>query len=279
MDTKTRTKLIMSFLTIKSSRIYYQQKGNGNKTIVCVHGNSLSSNLFKNQFEDENLINSYKLIRFDFPGFGRSEPARDQDTYSFSGFAEILSEIYRQLEITNSVLVGNSMGGHIILEALEYLEGVKGILINGAPPFSIPPATDIFLHNSAIPLFYKGDNTNEELDIIAKSMVNYPEFEESVKAELKKVDPNFMKRWVANMQAKIPKDEVKIVRNTNIPVAVVHGANDSFLNLEYLKKVPFSSLWKDEIYEIQEAGHLPFLEKAKEYNNYLLDFCAQQFQV
>lgn len=269
----------MSFLNIKSSKIYYQQKGNSNKTIVFVHGNSLSSNLFKYQFEDENLINSYKLVRFDFPGFGRSEPARDQKIYSFSDFAEILAEINKQLEITNSVLVGNSMGGHIILEALEYLEGVKGILINGAPPFSIPPATNIFLPNSAIPLFHKGNYTNEELDIIAKSMVYHPEFEESVKAELKKVDPNFMKRWVANIQAKTPKDEIEIVKSTNIPIAVVHGANDSFLNLEYLKKVPFNSLWRNEIYEIQEAGHLPFLEKAKEYNNYLLDFCAQQFQI
>jgi pimeloyl-ACP methyl ester carboxylesterase len=267
----------MSFLNIKSSKIYYHQKGDSNKTIVFLHGNSLSSNLFKFQFEDENLSNKYRLIRFDFPGFGRSEHDAEQKTYSFSGFAEILSELYKQLDITNSVLVGNSMGGHIIFEALEYMKGVKGIFINGAPPISIPPASDIFLPNPAIPIFYKNEKTNEELDVLVKAMVNDPKFEKDVKAELKKVDPNFMKEWVKNMQVKIPKDEVEIVKNTNIPIAVVHGVNDRFLNLEYLKKVPFNNLWRDKICEIQEAGHLPFLEKAKEYNKYLIDFCTQQF--
>jgi pimeloyl-ACP methyl ester carboxylesterase len=267
----------MSFINIKSSKIYYDQKGDSNKTIVFVHGNSLSSSLFKYQFEDENLLNKYRLIRFDFPGFGKSEHDLEQKTYSFSGFAEILAELYKKLEITNSVLVGNSMGGHIIFEALEYLKGVKGIFINGAPPFSIPPADDIFLPNPALPFFYKDKKTNEELDILATSMVNNPKFEKAVKAEFKKVDPNFMKPWVANMQVKIPKDEIEIVKSTKIPVAVIHGVKDSFINSEYLKEVPFNKLWRDKICEIQEAGHLPFLEKAIEYNKCLIDFCAQQF--
>jgi pimeloyl-ACP methyl ester carboxylesterase len=211
----------MSFINIKSSKIYYDQKGDSNKTIVFVHGNSLSSSLFKYQFEDENLLNKYRLIRFDFPGMGKSEYDLEQKTYSFSGFAQILAELYKQLEITNSVLVGNSMGGHIILEALEYLNGVKGILINGAPPFGIPPATDLFLPNPALPLFYKDKKTNDELDILAKSMVNNPKLKEVVKTELKKVDPNFIKPWATNIQAKAPEDEIEIVKKTNIPVAVI----------------------------------------------------------
>lgn len=267
----------MSFLNIKSSKIYYDQKGDSNKTIVFLHGNSLSSNLFEYQFQDKDLLNNYRLIRFDFPGFGRSEPAQNQNSYSFSGFAEILLELYKQLEITNSVLVGNSMGGHIIFEALEHLEGVKGILINGAPPFSIPPADDIFLPNPILHLFYKENKTNKELESITKSMVYNSKFEETVQTELKKVDPNFIKPWAANIQTKIPKDEIEVVRNTNVPIAVINGTNDNFINLKYLRKVPFKNLWKNKIHEIQEAGHLPFLEKPKEFNKCLIDFCAQQF--
>jgi pimeloyl-ACP methyl ester carboxylesterase len=267
----------MNYLKINNQKINYQQKGNGNKTIVFVHGNSLSSNLFKYQFEDESLLNSYNLLGFDFPGHGNSDRSSDPKIYSFSGFADVFVILLKQLDINNAVLVGNSMGGHVILEALEELKGIKGILINGAPPFGIPPATDIFLSNPSISLFYKGQRTDKEQRLLANSMVKDPEFAEDVKAELKKVDPNFMESWIANMQLIPPKDELEIVKKTTIPIAVVHGSNDDFVNVEYIKKVPFNSLWRNEIYEIQEAGHLPFLEQAKEYNNYLMDFCAHQF--
>ncbi|OQY02350.1 MAG: hypothetical protein B6I20_06890 [Bacteroidetes bacterium 4572_117] len=265
----------MSKITINKLKIYYEIKGNGNKTIVFIHGNSLSSNLFNNQFKDNKLLNSYKLIRFDLPGFGKSEFASDTKTYSLPSFAEVFVELYKQLEISNAVLVGNSMGGHIILEALDSLPDVKGVLINGAPPFGLPPADDLFLPNPGVPLFFKGKHTAEELDILAKSMLKDVKFTEQVKDEIKKSDPAFRDAWLPNSQTIIPKDEIEIVRNTNIPMAVVHGNNDELVNFDYLKKLPFKTLWENKIFVIPEAGHLPFLEQPEIYNRYLLDFCEQ----
>lgn len=267
----------MPYLKIKSLKIFYDQKGDSEKAIIFLHGNSLSSNLFKYQFEDKNLLNKYNLVRFDFPGFGNSEHDKDQKIYSFPDFAKVFTELYNQLGIKKSILVGNSMGGHVLLETLENLSGVKGIIINGAPPVTIPPSADAFLPNPVIPVFYKGNYTSEELDLIAKAMVSNPEFEKDVKAELEKADPDFMKPWLTNMQVKPPKDEIEIVKNTDIPVAVIHGENDSFVNLNYLKSVLYKNLWKGKVLEVQNVGHLPFLENAKEFNKYLVEFCDQQF--
>jgi pimeloyl-ACP methyl ester carboxylesterase len=57
----------MAYIQINQLKIYLDRKGSGDKKIIFLHGNSLSSNLFKYQFEDKNLLNSYELIRFDFP--------------------------------------------------------------------------------------------------------------------------------------------------------------------------------------------------------------------
>jgi len=265
----------MTYLKINKLNVYYEQKGNGNKTIVFVHGNSLSSNLFNNQFEDENLLNSFKLIRFDLPGFGNSDHAGDHKIYSFPGFAEIFIELYKQLNISNAVLVGNSMGGHVILEALENLPGVKGIFISGTPPFGLPPANDIFLPHPAIPLFFKGKHTDEELDTLCKAMLHDDKYIDIVKTELEKSDSSFRDAWMPNMQTIFPKDEIEVVKNTDIPIAVVHGASDNLANVEYIKTVPINNLWGNEVYMIPDAGHIPFLEQPETYNQYLLDFCEQ----
>lgn len=260
----------MSVFNIKNQDIYVKQKGNSDKTIMFIHGNSLSSSLFRYQFEDENLYKSYRLIRFDLSGFGKSEFANDHETYYFSGFASIITGLIKLLKIKTAVLVGASLGGHLILESLEHLEGVKGIFLNGTPPFAIPPASDIFLPNPAIPLFYKENKTNNEREILAKVMVKAQMHMEDVKAELLKTDPSFIKHWKINLHSKIPSDEIEIVKNTNIPIAVLNGIFDPFVNLKYLQKVPFRNLWRNKIIKIQGVGHLPFLEQPLVYNKPLL---------
>jgi pimeloyl-ACP methyl ester carboxylesterase len=169
------------------------------------------------------------------------------------------------------------MGGHVLLEALNELKGVKGIFINGSPPFGLPPAPDIFLPHPALPLFFKGQHTEQELDMLSKAMLYNEELFEAVKTELKKSDPVFRDVWMPNIQAHLPKDELEVVKNTTVPMAVVHGENDNLANLDYIKKVPFNKLWDNRVHTIPEAGHLPFFKQAEVYNVLLSDFCYEQF--
>lgn len=267
----------MAFININGHKVFFEQKGSGENKLVFVHGNSLSSKLFDEQFNDEKLYDEYELIRFDLPGFGLSGKASDDKIYSFSGFAEILIELYKQLNIQNAILVSNSLGGHVILEALEDLKGIKGIFMNGTPPFGLPPASDMFLPHPAVPLFFKGEHTMEELDALVRAVLHNAGLAEKVKTEILKSDTHFRDVWMSNAQTILPKDELLVVKNAQIPIAVVHGANEKIINGEYIKNIDFFSLWKNEIIEIPEAAHLPFLEQPKIYNKLLLEFCKQVF--
>jgi pimeloyl-ACP methyl ester carboxylesterase len=263
----------MAFIEIDSMNIYYERKGTGNKQIVFVHGNSLSSKLFDKQFNDDKLLTNYELIRFDLPGFGNSEYATDKYIYSFQGFAKVFKELYEQLNITNAVLVGNSLGGHLILETIENLKNVKGVLISGTPPFAIPPADNIFLPNPNVLLFFQEEHTTKELDALVNSMINDNKFTEQVKTEVLKSDGSFRNVWMTNFQTFLPKDEIEIIKNLSIPVAVLHCKNEKLVNFEYLKTVQFNDLWKNEIRMVDDACHLPFLEQPEIYNSHLLNFC------
>lgn len=262
----------MAIIKIQNHEIYFERKGFGNRKILFVHGNSLSSNLFSEQFKDEQLLSNFELIRFDLPGFGQSQFSSDMSTYSFPGFAKILVEFYKQQKLNDTILVGNSLGGHVILEALSEIPGVKGLFLNGTPPFGLPPAADIFLPHPALPLFFKGELSDEEIDVLAKANLHSGDFVQQVKSELKKSDPQFRNVWMPNVQNYLPKDELEIVKSLEIPIAIIHGESDNLVNLEYIKKVPIKGLWKNEVQIIKEAGHLPFLEQADVYNQYLMSF-------
>ncbi len=267
----------MDYIKIENLKINFERKGTGDKKIIFLHGNSGSLNYFDKQFEDENLLNSHELIRFDLPGCGLSEHASNRNIYSFPGLAQVFAKFYKQLKLDNAVLVGSSFGGNIILETLEKLQGVKGIMLVGSSPFGIPPAENIFLPHPALPLFFKGEHTTEELQLIAKVAVKETTHAKSIITELKKSDPNFRESLAVNLQKIVPKDELEIVKNTNVPIAALIGKDDEVMNFDYLNKISFKTLWQNKIIVIPEAGHLPFLEQSVIFNKHLSSFCSEVF--
>jgi pimeloyl-ACP methyl ester carboxylesterase len=83
----------------------------------------------------------HRLIAIDLPGHGASARAADPaSNYTLPGYADVLLELSERLGAEQSVFVGWSLGGHVILEAAPRLLAASGLLIIGAPPVSCPPA-------------------------------------------------------------------------------------------------------------------------------------------
>jgi len=64
--------------------------------------------------------------------------------------------------------------------------------------------------------------------------------------------------------------------NDDIPVAIIHGAQDAFVNLDYLNGLKaggvIPTLWTNEIKVVQSAGHAIQLDRPFNFNNLLLQF-------
>ena len=117
---------------------YYDTPSEG-LPVLMLHGNSLSSDTFLAQFENE-ALSEFRLITFDLPGHGDSAPAPDPEKgYSLPGFSTLLPGFIEELGIAGCVLVGHSLGGHIILDSLPEIQTAKGIMIFGTPPIELPP--------------------------------------------------------------------------------------------------------------------------------------------
>ena len=84
----------------------------------------------------------YRVIAVDLPGFGESENNRTK--WNMKSFGEDIADIIRQLDIKQSILVGFSMGGPVVLEAASKTppDRVIGVVIVDAlrnPDMKYPP--------------------------------------------------------------------------------------------------------------------------------------------
>jgi pimeloyl-ACP methyl ester carboxylesterase len=248
----------------------HQSTGMG-PTVVMIHGNSSSSRAFERQI-DGPLGEKYRLIGIDLPGHGHSPDASDPDVYTIIGFAVVLSDLVRRLCITDSVFVGWSLGGHILLQATSALSKARGFMIIGTPPLASPPNFDAAFLPSPVRAIAFSAEMNEDR---ARQMVqglfkpgttNIPP---SLVDEIMRTDSR------VRAQLAVPskrRDQVEIVAKLKQPLAVVQGAADPLINGEYYETISMPTLWRGTVQTIANAGHVPHWEQPAEFDAVLGDF-------
>lgn len=108
--------------------LHYVQTGDSLRPpLLFVHGSPGSWDNFKAFLKDSVLLNGYKLMSLDRPGFGRS--AQDgAETHLRQQAAALLPILKQQRQPV--ILVGHSYGGPVIVQAaISYPQYVKGLVI------------------------------------------------------------------------------------------------------------------------------------------------------
>lgn len=101
--------------------------------LLFLHGWGASSKFWKENISS--LAAHYRVIAFDWPGFGNS-PAPPDAPYTIEWFTELLGRIMDELlsEKDPAILVGHSMGGAIAIAfTLDHPERVRGLIPVCAP--------------------------------------------------------------------------------------------------------------------------------------------------
>ncbi len=107
----------------------YTDQGNG-PVILFFHGWQDSLHSFDSIVDP--LIETYRIVRLDLPGFGQTElPPKD---WSLDDYIEFVRSFIEKININPEYIVGHSFGGRIILKALaqKRLSAKKIVLIASA---------------------------------------------------------------------------------------------------------------------------------------------------
>jgi pimeloyl-ACP methyl ester carboxylesterase len=251
----------------------HESEGKG-QTVVLLHGNSFSSKSYDNQLEGP-LGSRYRLVAIDLPGHGESLTSNDpKSVYNIPGYARIIHHALNQLDISNPVLLGHSLGGHVVLELSQMVSNVKGILIFGTPPLGKPPALQqAFNVYPGSSLLLKRRLNEDQIKLVASALIkeggDVPQF---ILDDILNTDPKTRSLMASSTVANLFYDEIDIVSSLEIPLAVIHGAHDPTVNLNYINELQMPTLWQGKIQTIENAGHCPQFETPEQFDKILEQF-------
>ena len=72
--------------------------------------------------------------------------------------------------------------------------------------------------------------------------------------------------FFANALSGGAEDQRKIVETAMIPLAIVNGSDDAFINGAYFATLHYANLWDGEVHVLKGVGHAPFWEAPDAFN-------------
>lgn len=117
-------------LLVNGQLIEYEDTGSG-RVLLLLHGWGTNLNTFDQLAS--HLSKKFRVIRFDFPGFGQS-PKPDGD-WSVKDYAGLTRDLLDKLKVKQIyAVIGHSFGGRVIIKgvAMDYLKPKKVVLIGAS---------------------------------------------------------------------------------------------------------------------------------------------------
>lgn len=262
-------------------------------TLLLIHGNSLSSKVFRHIFESKAITSCWRVVAFDLPGHGSSSKSPNpENSYHMRGYADLAIHILHHLNIDSVVVFGWSLGGHIAIEMIDLLKApehqnikILGAMLTGtAPALGKEQVAEAFRVSEDGGLGYAGmkDWTDEIALVFAQNSAaaGKPEYFESwMLADAKSTDGRarvmMMQRMVEvgnGAEGAVGADQRKVVESEDVLIAVVNGGDEQFINVDYVDGIRWKNLWRGKCMRLEGLHHAPFWEKPDLFEGILVDF-------
>ena len=240
--------------------LHYERFGSG-PTVVCIHGFLGSSKIYENIRKD--LAANFDTILIDFAGHGNSRDVTV--TPNIYAYAEQIAEVLQHENVASSTWIGHSMGGYIVLAALEKNIAVldKAVLAyssTSADSDDVKVKRDESIKkidaegkkafvDAIIPNFFKKNTDTKKIE--TGRQIAYAASEEGLKTAL--------------LTMKGRPNQEALLNRLDIPVLIIEGTEDGV--------VPPIHTTNNNIMKVTtETGHLGMIEDPESFMRHLLKF-------
>jgi pimeloyl-ACP methyl ester carboxylesterase len=225
---------------------------------------------------------SHRVIAPDLPGFGRSQMPSGR--ISIQGFARVIDALCERLDISNPVVVGNSMGGFIGAElALAFPTRVRRLVLISAAGISAENMwREPIMAVGRLMAVGAARTGVKQLPVVTRPrlrraalqlVVRYPE-RLSVPLAAELVVGAGTPGFVGGLDAVLGYSFRERLPEIEVPTLIVWGRNDILIPVEdaYEFQRLIGSNARLEIFD--DTGHLAMLERPSRFNALLADFIA-----
>ncbi|RXH28939.1 hypothetical protein XH99_14115 [Bradyrhizobium nanningense] len=241
--------------------------------VLLIHGNSSSKEVFAGQFRALQTA-GFGVVAPDLPGHGESDWSRTpRKTYSFPGYAAVLHGLMTRLGYRSYHVIGWSLGGHIGLEMLARYREVRSLALTGTPPVRLNPegVGAGFRWTPSTALAGRRRFSSEDCQRYVRAMMGTNRASTGHLRAAEGTDGNARYWMVQNGMAGVGADEVDTVGADDRPLAILQGAADPFLKIDYVEGLRYRNIWKGRPV-LLDAGHAPHWQVPATFNRHMREF-------
>lgn len=246
----------------KQVEINYIQQGQGDTTLLFLHGWCIYGAYWENQVGY--FSKNYNAYAIDLPGFGKSKAVRTN--WTIEEYANDIKAFIDVMHLKNVVIIGHSMAGEIMLQAAisnnQKIAGIVGVDNFKSIDVVLPPE-QLKQMNDFFPLLEK--DFKNSAPVYADLMLFHPstskEVKDRVKNDFAKSDPVIGYGTIIT-QMQYSSADAQRLEQLNYKLYLINsdGTPTNIAGLKNHCKTGF------HIETISATGHYPMIEKPTEFN-------------
>jgi pimeloyl-ACP methyl ester carboxylesterase len=255
------------------ARIAVAETRGGEPPLLLIHGNSLSTEVFRAQFDF--FGDRRRVIGIDLPGHGQSSNAVNPErTYSLVGYADSVAELLSLIGVDRAVVLGWSLGGHIGLEMTARYPGLVGLMMIGAPPFvRSPVGLEGYRPNPKLAFTGMETLTEAQIDEFVRLVTEYERPPDPAwRAAVARADGLARRTVFEALSSYEPTRQRDLAEHCRVPLAMVNGSADQFVDVDYVASLNYRNLWLGQAHVFAGLGHAIHLHAPDQFNSLLEQF-------
>ena len=250
-------------------RLFYEEAGEG-VPLICLHTAGADSRQFRHLLNDTEITRHFRVIAFDLPYHGRSNPPEKWWLQKYELTTElylgIIRAFWKALELERPVVLGCSMGGAIVLKvAVEYQDELTGIVGLESAAFADGRDNDFLNHpavnaSELIPSYTFGLNAPSSPEESCRENCWY--YSQSGPGVYK----GDVYYYCVDMDT---REEIKTIDTNQCKVSLLSGEYDYSATPEMTKEVA-DSIAGARFVLMKGIGHFPMIENYAVFRPHLL---------
>ena len=262
----------MPKIDVRDIRIHYDRAGEGDMTLLFVHGMCGDAENYRDMFD--RLSAEFTCIAYDRRGHSRSEPGTEDQ--SFRTHVDDLAALVDALDLGRPVLVGSSAGGAISLELLHrYPDHARAAVVIEPPLLNLDSNVGKEFRELVGPRIQEAvDRSGQRAAVDAFFEVVCAQLWEQLNEERRnRLRDNYPMLFAAIQSEGTTITEAGLA-GIEHPVLVTSGV-DSPEFIRTLTTLVASSLPNARFVEFPDCGHVVYAERPEEFANEVRAFARK----